>query len=73
MDFLAILQNMLNNLWMRRFISIKLVLDKFLPSAIKFVYNWNLREMSNIIRGLCTTVPNSFGKDSNKFVRLMDP
>ena len=48
----------------------KVVLDKFLPSAIKFVYNWNLREMSNIIRGLCTTVPNSFGKDSNKFVRL---
>ena len=48
----------------------KVVLDKFLPSAIKFVYNWNLREMSNIIRGLCRTVPNSFGKKSNKFVRL---
>ena len=48
----------------------KIVLDKFLPSAIKFVYNWNLREMSNIVRGLCSTVPNAFGRSSDAFIRL---
>ena len=26
---------------------------KFLPSAVKFTYNWNLREMTNIFQGIC--------------------
>jgi dynein heavy chain len=29
------------------------VLHKFLPSAIRFVYNWNMRELSNVFQGLC--------------------
>jgi dynein heavy chain len=29
------------------------VAKKFLPSAIRFTYNWNLRELSNIFQGLC--------------------
>jgi dynein heavy chain len=48
----------------------KVVLDKFLPSAIKFVYNWNLREMSNITRGLCRSEPQSFKRGTDGFVRL---
>jgi dynein heavy chain len=26
---------------------------KFLPSAVKFTYNWSLRELTNIFQGLC--------------------
>eukprot|EP00592_Proboscia_alata_P015189 CAMPEP_0194394788 /NCGR_PEP_ID=MMETSP0174-20130528/124051_1 /TAXON_ID=216777 /ORGANISM="Proboscia alata, Strain PI-D3" /LENGTH=2316 /DNA_ID=CAMNT_0039190629 /DNA_START=658 /DNA_END=7604 /DNA_ORIENTATION=+ len=29
------------------------VSSKFLPSAIKFMYNWNMRELSNIFQGCC--------------------
>lgn len=29
------------------------VASKFLPSAIKFTYNWNMRELSNIFQGMC--------------------
>ncbi|RYG70338.1 hypothetical protein EON64_00425, partial [archaeon] len=29
------------------------VSKKFLPSALKFTYNWNLRELTNIFQGIC--------------------
>jgi dynein heavy chain len=31
----------------------ELVMFKFLPSAVKFTYNWNLRELTNIFQGIC--------------------
>ena len=29
------------------------VSSKFLPSAVKFMYNWNMRELTNIFQGCC--------------------
>ncbi|KAL7445854.1 hypothetical protein ACHAXM_010428 [Skeletonema potamos] len=29
------------------------VSSKFLPSAVRFMYNWNMRELTNIFQGLC--------------------
>ena len=29
------------------------VSKKFLPSAVKFTYNWSLRELTNVFQGLC--------------------
>lgn len=29
------------------------IAKKFLPSAVKFTYNWSLRELTNIFQGLC--------------------
>ena len=29
------------------------VSSKFLPSAVRFMYNWNMRELTNISQGLC--------------------
>ena len=31
----------------------EMVMNKFLPSAVKFTYNWNLRELTNIFQGIC--------------------
>ena len=28
------------------------VTNKFMPSAVKFVYNWNMRELSNVFQGI---------------------
>merc|ERR1719261_1649316 len=36
------------------------VANAFLPSAVKFVYNWNMRELSNIYQGLCLTDSASY-------------
>ena len=47
----------------------KLVLDKFLPGAIKFMYIWNLRELSNIVRGLCRSEATAV-VDMTTMVRL---
>ncbi|CAN0161161.1 unnamed protein product [Scytosiphon promiscuus] len=30
-----------------------MVSSKFLPSAVKFTYNWNMRELTNIFQGMC--------------------
>ena len=42
---------------------------KFLPSAIKFVYNWNMRELSNIYQGL-TLAGSDFYNTPMRFIRL---
>ena len=34
-----------------------MVCDKFLPSSVKFMYNWNLRELNNSTKGLCRATP----------------
>ena len=36
------------------------MIEKFLPSAIKFVYNWNLRELDNIFNGLTRMSPDFY-------------
>ncbi|KAJ1635860.1 flagellar outer dynein arm heavy chain beta [Pavlovales sp. CCMP2436] len=46
-----------------------LVADTFLPNAIKFHYQWNLRELSNIFQGMCNTLPEVF-KEPKLFARL---
>ena len=46
-----------------------LVADTFLPNAIKFHYQWNLRELSNVFQGLCNTRPEIF-KSPQLFARL---
>merc|ERR1719238_2433623 len=33
---------------------------KFLPSATKFVYNWNMRELTNVFQGLCLARPEYY-------------
>mmetsp|Transcript_24267 Transcript_24267/g.65784 ORF Transcript_24267/g.65784 Transcript_24267/m.65784 type:complete len:164 (+) Transcript_24267:3-494(+) len=45
------------------------VADTFLPNAIKFHYQWNLRELSNVFQGLCSTVPDVF-TSPKQFARL---
>jgi len=36
------------------------VSKKFLPSAVKFTYNWSLRELTNIFQGLCLMKSGSY-------------
>ena len=36
------------------------VARKFLPSAVKFTYNWSLRELTNSFQGLCLMKPTQF-------------
>ena len=45
------------------------IMTKFLPSATKFIYNWNMRELSNIYQGL-TLVKGEFYPTPVKFARL---
>ena len=45
------------------------VVQKYLPSAVKFTYNWNMRELSNIFQGLCLAKAE-FYPTPEKFVRL---
>ena len=47
----------------------KNVLNNFLPSAVKFHYQFNLRELSNVIQGMCRTLPEFFSS-TTKLVRL---
>jgi dynein heavy chain, axonemal len=37
----------------------RLVAEKFLPSAVKFTYNWNMRELSNVFAGMVLSTPGS--------------
>ena len=45
------------------------VAKKFMPSATKFVYTWNMRELSNLFRGLLLSNPTHFQKPAS-FVEL---
>ena len=36
------------------------VQHKFLPSAIKFMYKWNMRELANIFQGMTLSKPNLY-------------
>lgn len=36
------------------------VLQRFLPSAVKFTYNWNMRELTNIFQGLTLARPDHY-------------
>ena len=42
----------------------KQMIQKFLPSAVKFVYNWNLRELDNVFNGLTRMNPDHFQNPS---------
>ena len=33
---------------------------RFLPSAVKFVYNWNMRELTNIFQGMTLSSQNDY-------------
>eukprot|EP00903_Cladosiphon_okamuranus_P006208 g6103.t2 len=37
-----------------------MVSSKFLPSAVKFTYNWNMRELTNIFQGMCQMDQDSY-------------
>ena len=43
--------------------------EKFLPSAVKFVYNWNMRELSNVFQGICAAKSDYYIKQPS-VVRL---
>ncbi|CAK4109520.1 unnamed protein product [Aphanomyces euteiches] len=45
------------------------ICNKFLPSATKFVYNWNMRELSNIFQGLARSKAD-FYPNVESFARL---
>ena len=47
----------------------KLVSKQFLPTAIKFHYQWNMREMSNVFQGLCNSVQREHDKPT-ELIRL---
>mmetsp|Transcript_25005 Transcript_25005/g.85566 ORF Transcript_25005/g.85566 Transcript_25005/m.85566 type:complete len:4525 (+) Transcript_25005:136-13710(+) len=47
----------------------KLVANTFLPSAVKFHYQWNLRELSNVTQGICRTLADYYTNPVN-VVRL---
>jgi dynein heavy chain len=45
------------------------VSSRFLPSAVKFTYNWNMRELTNIFQGICLTKEELYTKPQ-EVVRL---
>ena len=47
----------------------KSVQSSFLPSAVKFTYNWNMRELTNIVQGLCRADAGSY-QEPLQLVRL---
>ena len=36
--------------------------DAFLPTAVKFHYQWNLRELSAVTQGLCLATPDYYNQ-----------
>jgi dynein heavy chain len=46
------------------------IVVRFLPSAIKFVYNWNLRELDQVFGGMCRMIPDHY-TDSTSVLRLL--
>ena len=46
-----------------------MVNTRFLPSAVKFMYNWNMRELSNIFQGVCLSKSDYYTKP-DMLVRL---
>ena len=46
-----------------------LITARFLPSATRFVYNWNMRELSRVTQGLMMAQPSHF-RNATDFVRL---
>ena len=38
------------------------VADRFVPSAVKFHYQWNLRALAAVFQGMCSTSPATFKK-----------
>jgi len=47
----------------------KMVANSFMPSAIKFHYQWNLRELTNVAQGLCRMIKSAYSDPLN-VVRL---
>ena len=47
----------------------QVVTTKFLPSAVKFMYNWNMRELSNIFQGCCAA-NSSYYTQPKMLIRL---
>jgi len=47
----------------------KLVADSFLPTAVKFHYQWNLRELSRVTQGLLMSTPDNYF-DAQVVIRL---
>ena len=45
------------------------VSNRFLPSATRFVYNWNMRELSNLFQNL-TLAQGQYFPETKKFIRL---
>ncbi len=45
------------------------VFNRFLPSATKFVYNWNMRELANVFQNI-TLTQGPYYPDAKKFIRL---
>ena len=42
----------------------EMVSSNFLPSAVKFMYNWNMRDLGNIFQGLCLAKPDYYTNPS---------
>lgn len=43
--------------------------SKFLPSAVKFMYNWNMRELANVFQGCCNAT-NQYYIKPEMLIRL---
>lgn len=47
----------------------EMVMSNFLPSAVKVMYNWNMRDLRNIFQGLCLAKPDYY-TDPTSLLRL---
>jgi dynein heavy chain len=47
----------------------KSIATEFLPDAERFMYNWNMREITNVYQGLCSVRPEYY-PNQLKFLRL---